>query len=45
MSRHADIEAALRQLAPRIPKHEFGHVMDHARDSPRLQTARQQAAA
>ena len=45
MSRRADIEAALRQLAPRIPKHEFGAVMDHALDSPGLQTAGPEAAA
>jgi hypothetical protein len=39
VSRRAAIEAALRQLAPRIPKHEFGAVIDHALDSPGLQTA------
>ena len=45
MSRRADIEAALRHLAPRIPKHEFGAIMDHALDSPGLQTAGPEAAA
>ena len=39
MSRRAALEAALRQLAPRIPKHEFGAVVDHALDSMGLQTA------
>ena len=45
MSRRAAIEAALRQLAPRIPKHEFGAVVDHALDSPGLQTAAPETAA
>ena len=39
MSRRSSLEAALRQLAPRIPKHEFGAVIDHALDSPGLGTA------
>ncbi len=30
MSRRADIEDALRRLAPRIPSHEFSAVVDHA---------------
>jgi len=29
----SEIETALRRLAPRIPPHEFGAVVDHARDS------------
>jgi hypothetical protein len=45
MSRRGEIEAALRQLAPRIPKHEFGAVSDHAVDSPGLQRAAPDAAA
>lgn len=45
MSRRADIEAALRQLAPRIPKHEFGAVADHAVDSPGLRNAAPETAA
>ena len=45
MNRRASIEAALRHLAPRIPKHEFGAVLDHALDSPGLQTAGPEAAA
>lgn len=45
MSRRAAIETALRELAPRIPAHEFGAVCDHAVDSPGLRTASAQAAA
>jgi hypothetical protein len=33
------IEAALRHLAPKIPAHEFGAVVDHALDSEGLSTA------
>ncbi|HEX2724907.1 MAG TPA: DUF2293 domain-containing protein [Beijerinckiaceae bacterium] len=39
MSRRAAIEAALRELAPRIPAHEFAAVCDHAVDSSGLRTA------
>ena len=39
LSRRAAIEAALRQLAPKIPPHEFGAVVDHALDSAGLKTA------
>lgn len=39
MSRRADIEAALRHLAPKIPSHEFGSVVDHALDSAGLRGA------
>ena len=39
VSRRAAIEAALRQLAPKIPPHEFGAVIDHALDSEGLNTA------
>ena len=45
LSRRAAIEAALRHLAPRIPKHEFGAVVDHALDSIGLQTASVKTAA
>ena len=45
MSRRAAVEAALRALAPRIPKHEFDAVVDHALDSPGLRTAAPEAAA
>jgi hypothetical protein len=33
------IEAVLRRLAPKIPPHEFGAVVDHALDSKGLQRA------
>lgn len=33
------IEAALRRLAPKIPPHEFGAVVDHALDSHGLRAA------
>ncbi len=36
MTKRPEIEAALRRLAPRIPAHEFGAVVDHAIDSPGL---------
>jgi len=39
MTRRAALEAALLHLAPRIPKHEFGAVIDHALDSPSLHAA------
>jgi hypothetical protein len=39
MAKRADIERALRQLAPKIPPHEFSAVIDHALDSPGLRTA------
>jgi hypothetical protein len=45
LSRRAALEAALRHFAPRIPKHEFGAVIDHALDSAGLQTASAEAAA
>ena len=44
MNRSA-IEAALRRLAPKIPPHEFGAVVDHARDSAGLRSASPEAAA
>lgn len=44
MTRRAEIESALRHIAPRIPKHEFGAVIDHALDSPGLQNASTEAA-
>ena len=44
MSRAA-IEAALRQLAPAIPPHEFGAVVDHAYDSRGLRNAAPETAA
>jgi hypothetical protein len=33
LARRADIELALRRVAPDIPEHEFGAVVDHALDS------------
>jgi hypothetical protein len=45
VSTRAEIVRALRVLAPRIPKHEFEAVLDHARDSPGLKVAAPEAAA
>ncbi len=45
MPARSAIEAALRQLAPRIPAHEFGAVVDHALDSPGLRHASPEKAA
>lgn len=45
MSRRAALEAAVRALAPRIPKHEFESVVDHALVSAGLRTAAPGAAA
>jgi hypothetical protein len=41
----AAIEAALKRLAPKIPPHEFGAVIDHARDSKGLRNAAPETAA
>jgi hypothetical protein len=43
--KRSDIEAALRRLAPKIPAHECGAVIDHARDSPGLRAALPETAA
>jgi hypothetical protein len=43
--RRADIEAAVRRLAPKIPRHELGAVVDHAMDSAGLKTAAPESAA
>jgi hypothetical protein len=45
MSKRTVIEDALRRLAPRIPRHEFGSVVDHALDSRGLRNATPEAAA
>ena len=45
MAKRSDIEAALRRLAPRMPAHEFGSVVDHAVDSPGLKAASPESAA
>ena len=44
-SRRRAIESALRHLAPRIPAHEFGAIVDHALDSEGLKAAIPEAAA
>lgn len=41
----ADVEAALKRLAPKIPPHEFGAVVDHALYSKGLRTAAPESAA
>lgn len=45
MAKRADIEIALRRLAPGIPVHELGAVVDHALDSPGLSVASAETAA
>jgi hypothetical protein len=45
VAKRSDIEQALRRLAPKIPPHEFGAVIDHALDSPGLRTASAESAA
>lgn len=45
MAKRADIEAALRRLAPKIPPHEFAAVADHAVDSRGLRSASPETAA
>ena len=45
MAKRSDIEIALRRLAPGIPVHEFGAVVDHAVDSPGLKLAIPETAA
>jgi hypothetical protein len=45
VSRRAEIESALRRLAPQIPPHEFGAVVDHALDSRGLRQAAPETAA
>lgn len=45
MASRTEIEHALRRLAPRIPKHEFGAVADHAVDSTGLRGATPETAA
>lgn len=39
------VAAALRRLAPKIPAHEFGAVVDHALDSKGLRNAAPETAA
>src|SRR5688572_3475644 len=45
MTTRIEIEQALRRLAPRIPKHEFAAVVDHALDSRGLRGATPETAA
>src|SRR5262249_12964496 len=45
LSTRTAIEAALRRLAPRIPAHECGSVVDHALDHPALRGAAPETAA
>lgn len=45
MGRREQIDKAVRHLAPRIPRHEFAAVVDHALDSRGLATASPEAAA
>jgi hypothetical protein len=45
MASRTEIGDALRRLAPRIPKHEFGTVLDHALDSRGLRGATPESAA
>jgi hypothetical protein len=45
LPKRSDIEDALRRLAPRIPPHEFGAVVDHALDSRGLRVAAPETAA
>jgi hypothetical protein len=45
LPKRTEIEAALRRLAPRIPPHEFGAVVDHALDSRGLKTSAPESAA
>ena len=45
MAKRTEIEIALRNLAPKIPAHELGAVVDHAVDSPGLSVASPETAA
>jgi hypothetical protein len=45
VSTRSEIACALRDLAPRIPAHEFEAVLDHALDGPGLRVAAPQTAA
>ena len=45
MSRRTAVETALRNMAPHIPGHELGAVIDHALASPGLRQASPETAA
>jgi hypothetical protein len=44
-ARRAAVETALRNLAPRIPRHEFGTIVERALDSAGLRKASPETAA
>ena len=45
MPTRSEVEAALQRLAPHIPPHEFGAVVDHAVDSRGLKSGMPETAA
>jgi hypothetical protein len=45
MDKPAAVAEALRRIAPRMPRHEFEAVIDHARSSPGLRGAAPETAA
>ena len=45
MPKRSEIEVVLRRLAPKIPPHEFGAVVDHAVDSRGLRAGTPETAA
>jgi hypothetical protein len=45
VSTRNEVETALRRLAPHIPPHEFGAVVDHAMDSRGLRSGAPETAA
>jgi hypothetical protein len=45
LPKRTEVEAALRRLAPRMPPHEFGAVVDHALDSRGLKASAPETAA
>jgi len=45
VTKRNEVEEALRRLAPRIPAHEFGAVVDHALDSRGLRSSAPDTAA
>lgn len=45
MPSRSALSDALKRLAPLIPKHEFGAIIDHALDSPGLRAASPETAA
>src|SRR5262249_2770000 len=45
VAKRSESETALRRLAPRMPRHEFAAVVDHAVDSPGLTVATPETAA